>query len=138
VQANIITITHPAHLSVTDSDLQKLAESASIRALRVQAEQLLPTRLRSLAQQHNFRYSSVAIKRLKSRWGSCDQQKQIVLNLFLMQLPWQCIAYVILHELVHTALLHHGPDFWQKMQAVLPDVKHRRKQMRQYQPVLHG
>jgi predicted metal-dependent hydrolase len=138
VRASEVTITHPPQLLVTDPRVQKIAEAASIRALRSQAEQLLPGRLRQLADRHGFQYHSVAVKRLKSRWGSCDQHRDIVLNLFLMQLPWECIDYVLLHELVHTEILRHGPDFWETLRQALPDVKQRRKQMRQYQPVLHG
>src|SRR5262249_22487168 len=128
----------PLTLTASDVEVQRIAEAASIRALRRQAEQLLPQRLAGLATKHGFRYRSVAVKRLKSRWGSCDQHKNIVLNLFLMQLPWECIDYVLIHELVHTEVLRHGPDFWAAMARELPDVKRLRKQMRQYQPVLHG
>jgi len=136
VRFNEVTVTHPAQLPTTDPDVQKLAKTASIRALRNQAEQLLPGRLQQLANQHGFHYRSVSIKQLKSRWGSCDQQHDIVLNLFLMQLPWDCIDYVLLHELVHTEVLHHGPDFWQAMERVLPSAKRLRKQLHGYQPVL--
>lgn len=138
IKATEVTVTYPAHLAVTHPSIQKLAETASIRALRRQAEQLLPGRLQQLAVQHGFAYRSVAVKQMKSRWGSCDQQQNIVLNLFLMQLPWECIDYVLLHELVHTQVLRHGPDFWQAMGRVLPGVQQLRKQMRQYQPVLHS
>jgi predicted metal-dependent hydrolase len=137
IKATEVTITYPAQLLHTDPRVQKLAETASIRALRQQAERLLPGRLQALADRHDFRYRSVAVKQLKSRWGSCDQQQHIVLNLFLMQLSWECIDYVLLHELVHTQILRHGPDFWQAMKRVLPDVERLRKQMRQHQPVLH-
>ena len=78
----------------------------------------------------------MAVKRLKSRWGSCDQHTNIILNIFLMQLPWECIDYVLLHELTHTNVLHHGPDFWLAMTQVLPNVTQLRKAMRDYQPIL--
>ncbi len=133
-----ITVTHPTTLTVNDPTVQKVADAACIRALRGQAEQLLPQRLAQLARIHDLDYKSISIKRLKSRWGSCDQQRNIVLNLFLMQLPWECIDYVLIHELVHTKVMRHGPDFWQAMAEELPAVAQLRKQMRAYQPVLHG
>ncbi len=106
--------------------------------MRAQAEQLLPQRLEALASEHGFEYKDVAIKQLKSRWGSCDQQKHIVFNLFLMQLPWELIDYVILHELTHTRHLHHGPKFWGDMESILPRLKVYRRAMRSHQPVLLG
>ena len=131
-----IVISHPATAGPATAQVQHVAREASVRALRAQAEQLLPQRLASLAQAHGFTYAGVSVKRLKSRWGSCDQQANIVLNLFLMQLPWNLIDYVLLHELTHTNILRHGPDFWQALEAVLPNTAVLKKSLREYQPVL--
>jgi predicted metal-dependent hydrolase len=129
-------VSYPSGLAVSHPSVQASAQAVSIRALRSQAEALLPKRLETLAEKHQFVYGSVAVKRLKSRWGSCDSQKNIVLNLFLMQLPWESIDYVLLHELTHTRVLQHGPAFWEAMEHVLPDAKKLRKTLRSYQPVL--
>jgi predicted metal-dependent hydrolase len=136
VSAIEITVSYPATYDPSNPEVQKVAREACIRSLRLQAEQLLPQRLATLAERHGFTYSKVSVKRLKSRWGSCDQQAHIVLNLFLMQLPWNMIDYVLLHELTHTRILRHGPDFWQAMQAVSPQSSQQRQQLRDYQPVL--
>jgi predicted metal-dependent hydrolase len=55
-----------------------------------------------------------------------------------MQLPWQYIDYVIIHELVHTKVLKHGPDFWNAMSEIIPNLTQVRKDMRLYQPILDG
>jgi predicted metal-dependent hydrolase len=136
VIAGAVIVSYPPELEAADPAVQKAAKNGSIRALRAQAEQLLPQRLASLADTHDFNYSSVSIKRLKRRWGSCDQHKAIVLNLFLMQLPWEYIDYVLLHELMHTRIMRHGPDFWQAMTALQPDAAGLRKRLHEYQPVL--
>jgi predicted metal-dependent hydrolase len=133
-----IVVSHPSTLAPSSREVQQLAEAACIRALRREAESLLPQRLATLASAHGFSYKGVTIKRLKSRWGSCDQHTNIVLNLFLIQLPWDYIDYVLLHELTHTNVLHHGPDFWSAMTVVLPTVPQLRKAMRTFQPILYG
>ncbi|MDB5170750.1 MAG: hypothetical protein JWO35_444, partial [Candidatus Saccharibacteria bacterium] len=138
VIASGIFIKYPALMSPSDPAVQTIVEKASIRALRAQAEQLLPQRLETLAAKHGFEYKDVAIKQLKSRWGSCDQDKHIVLNLYLMQLPWELIDYVLLHELTHTQVLHHGPKFWGVMEDLMPQLKDHRKAMRGHQPSLAG
>lgn len=137
VTKTAVIIRYPVQLSPDDPIVQTAAEAACIRALRAQANQLLPQRLEQLAQQHGFHFNEVRIKRLKGRWGSCDQQQRIVLNLFLMQLPWECIDYVLLHELTHTKVLRHGPPFWAVMQELIPNLSAVRKLMRQQRPVLH-
>jgi predicted metal-dependent hydrolase len=136
VRKTEVIVQFPASLSTQDGAVQAAAHRASIRALRHQAEQLLPQRLAVLAENHGFSYNNVSIKQMKSRWGSCDQRQNIVLNLYLMQLPWESIDYVLLHELTHTKILRHGPVFWEAMEKVLPDVKQRRKMMLVRQPVL--
>jgi predicted metal-dependent hydrolase len=136
VSENVVRVTHPAACAVTDVSVQTAAEKASIRALRSQAEDELPGRLHELAQLHGFGYQSVQVKQLTGRWGSCDSRQNIVLNLFLMELPWTLIDYVLLHELTHTNILRHGPDFWEAMRQVLPDVQVRRKAIRQYRPAV--
>ena len=136
VSDNIIRVTHPAAADSSDATVQTAAERASIRALRAQAESDLPGRLHQLADLHGFSYRSVQVKQLTGRWGSCDTHQNIILNLFLMELPWTLIDYVLLHELTHTNIMRHGSDFWAAMRTVLPDVQVRRKAIKAYQPAV--
>lgn len=133
---NQIEISHPASVPAHDPKVQQAARKASIRALRREAERLLPMRLRQLAAQEEFSFRSVSIKQLKSRWGSCSSKQEIVLNLFLMQLPWHLIDYVLLHELAHTKVMQHGAPFWQELERHAPHAKRLRKEIGQYHPVL--
>jgi predicted metal-dependent hydrolase len=105
-----IIIKYPLTLSQESPVVQALAAKASVEALRDEAENLLPGRLRDLATDHGCSYHGVQVRKLKGRWGSCDSKKLIVLNLFLMQLPWPLIDYVLLHELAHTSHMNHGPN----------------------------
>lgn len=129
-------VTHHHTSSIKDSSVQAAAQKISKRALRDQAEKLLPHRLSNLAQRHGFEYKSVGVRQLKARWGSCNSQKEITLNFFLMLLPWELIDYVLLHELTHTKALHHGPEFWAIFESVLPGAKKRRKLLKNYSPSL--
>ena len=138
IVGNNIYVRYPFDLNSSSPVVQAKANQASVRALRLQARQLLPQRLSNLAARHGFDYADITIKQLKGRWGSCDQHKHIVLNLFLMQLPWELIDYVILHELTHTRILKHGPSFWAEMQEVLPQTKVLRQQLKNYQPIVRG
>ncbi len=123
-------------MSPGDETVQAAAKAAALRALRKQAVSLLGQRLAQLAQIHGLDYRGLTIKRMKRRWGSCDGQHNIVLNLHLVQLPWECIDYVILHELAHTKVLHHGPDFWAMLESLEPKARALRKAIKRYQPDL--
>jgi predicted metal-dependent hydrolase len=127
-----VLVTYPVALAPSDTSVQKTARQVAIRALRSEAEALLPQRLQTIAHQGQFSYNSIQIKQLKRRWGSCNQKGDIVLNLFLMQLPWQLIDYVIWHELTHTKFLHHGDDFWGELSRHVPEAKRLRRQIREH------
>jgi predicted metal-dependent hydrolase len=133
---NEIRVQLPLLSEPHDPAVQGAAHKASIRALRKEAENLLPQRLQTLAEQTGFTYRSVQVKQLKSRWGSCTSTKEITLNLFLMQLPWHLIDYVLVHELTHTKVMRHGAPFWQELEHHLPGAKHLRKEIAEYQPIL--
>lgn len=114
--------------------VQQRARLASIRALKQEAEALLPSRVEALAKLHNFSYKDVSIKSLKRRWGSCNSEKSITFNLYLMELPWEYIDYVILHELTHTREMHHGTAFWEMLKSIHPEARSVSKKLRTYQP----
>lgn len=134
VTETLIYVTHKENQTIEDEAVQSTAKRGAERALRQEGEQLLPRRLKELAAQHGFSFSSVSVRHLKSRWGSCNSQKQITLNYYLMQLPWEQIDYVLVHELAHTEQLNHSPKFWQTVEKALPNYKQRRKVLNEYQP----
>lgn len=134
VTATEIRIYIPKDTDTGDSQAQAAARKACVRALMGEANTLLPIRLAELAGRYGFEYRSVKIKQLKGRWGSCNHHKDIVLNCFLMQLPWELIDYVILHELTHTVVLAHGPPFWQELGKYIKELGRIRKTMRSMQP----
>lgn len=127
-----------SHLPLIHPSVQAAVAKAGERALHQEAILLLPPRLKQLAIKNGFEYKSVQIKKMVSRWGSCSNQKVITLNFFLMQLPWQMIDYVLLHELVHTRHLNHSPGFWQDFEKVYPGAKQARRHIKQYRPVINS
>lgn len=136
ITGTVIFVRLPAGMQPEDEKAQASAEKAAHKALKQQADQLLPQRVAQLSQQYNFHYNSLQVKRLSSRWGSCSQHKDIILNIYLMQLPWRLIDYVIIHELVHTEHLNHSAEFWDRFLEVMPDAKHRRKEVKAHRAAL--
>lgn len=126
------TVFYPKSLSIESPSVQEATRRIMKRALKAQAKRLLPIRVRDLAAKHGFKYGELEIKSLKTRWGSCDSHKNITLNLYLMELPWQLIDYVILHELNHTEVMQHGPKFWQALETKLPKYQELKKQLKSY------
>jgi predicted metal-dependent hydrolase len=131
-----VRVSRPQGTAATSEDVQSAAHKAAIRALRLEAQKLLPVRLKQLALKYGFQYSNVRVKQLKGRWGSCDTHANITLNLFLMQLPWHLIDYVLVHELTHTKHLNHSPEFWAEFLRHEPRAKQYRTMIRKHKPIL--
>ncbi|MDB5161285.1 MAG: hypothetical protein JWO96_665 [Candidatus Saccharibacteria bacterium] len=134
LSTNEIIIKSPQ--PVDTARLQSAITKAAERALRSEASKLLPGRTAQLAEKYGYDFRQVVIKKLTSRWGSCSSDKIITLNFFLMQLPWELIDYVILHELVHTKHLNHGKAFWDDLKTAIPDARARQKLVKSYHPVI--
>ncbi len=135
VTSKEVVVRHAVPACTTE--VQATAKRTAIRALKLQAKHFLPKRLHDIALREGYTYGKVSVKQMKGRWGSCNQDKDIVLNIFLMELPIGLIDYVILHELAHTRVLHHGPEFWAEMNRHTEiDAKTLRKQMREYHPTI--
>ncbi len=111
-------------------EIQNKIRATAEKSLKKQAENLLPQRLKTLSQQTGLDYGDVSVRKLKSRWGSCDQDDNIVLNIYLIQLDWDLIDYVLIHELAHTVHKHHQAEFWDLVEQNLPDYKARRKTLK--------
>lgn len=55
--------------------------------------------------KHKVEPSSIVLREMATRWGSCTPKGKIILNPELIKAPRGCIEYVIIHELCH--LIHH-------------------------------
>lgn len=88
-----------------------------------QAKLYLPQLLAKIAQEHGFDFRKVGVRDQKTRWGSCNAQKDIQLNYRLILLPKVLAHYVMLHELCHTIHMNHSPCFWALVHKYLPGYK---------------
>ncbi len=136
ITSSELVLTLPSDVSITNQDVQKKLKSAAERALKIESNDLLGSRLSDLAYEHGFEFTSVHYKKMKTRWGSCDQANNLIFNIYLIQLPWDIINYVIIHELAHTLHHNHSKDFWKVVENCLPDYKEKRKVIKKYQSLI--
>lgn len=136
IYSDEVRVEYPSSLNPSSEEVQRAAVKAIIRGIRKQAEAILPERLNELSEQTGLDFKSSSVRVLKGRWGSCDSNHHITLNIYLVKLPWELIDYVLLHELTHTKVMKHGPEFWNEMQKYVNDPKSLRKQLREFQPTI--
>lgn len=123
-------------LDPSNHHLQQKVLAASERALKMQSEKLITPRIKNLGDRHDLRFSSLRFRKLTSRWGSCTAEKDITISIYLIQLPWELIDYVLLHELAHTRYLGHDRRFWDFMESAMPQAKLYRKQIKDFRPTV--
>ena len=80
--------------------------------------------------KYNVAPKLFAIRKMRTRWGSCSRKGSISLNLHLIKLPEQCIKEVILHELCHLVHFNHSKEFYALMTAEMPDWKNWKKELK--------
>jgi len=90
---------------------------------RAVAREHLVARLLELATAHGFTVNRIFIRQQKTRWGSCSAQNNINLNIKLLLLPAELRDFILLHELVHTEVKNHGPEFWRRLLEVEPRAR---------------
>jgi predicted metal-dependent hydrolase len=121
---------HLARMIVIERQILERKKNPPIDPLP--ARRLLVERLAHLAALHGFSYNKVFVRRQKTRWGSCSHQNNINLNINLVRLPAALIDYTLLHELVHTRIKNHGPDFWAELGRYISDSKRLDREMNRY------
>jgi len=86
-------------------------------------------------RRHGLRCERLRIQTMKSRWGSYTASGTILLNPALIMAPRACIEYVVIHELCHSVVPHHGPKFEALLTRCLPDWRDRKARL---EAVCHG
>ncbi len=72
------------------------------------------------------------IKKMKTKWGTCNiLVKRIWLNLELAKRSYDCLEYVVVHEMVHLLERNHTPKFHAYMTRFLPNWKQSKATLNQ-------
>jgi len=121
--AQHIIVTLPSGVNIEDTAVQRMVRDEVIVALRLEAKSYLPKRLAFLADKYGYSYQKLRFSHASGRWGSCNSNGTISLNIALMKLPFELIDYVLIHELSHTVHMNHSDAFWN--QVALGDKEYK-------------
>jgi Predicted metal-dependent hydrolase len=107
------------------------AETEFERWYRKRTRQILSERVEYFARQNGFQYKKIGITSARTRWGSCSATGALNFSWRLILAPMETVDYVVVHELVHTAIHDHSRKFWTRLEQVMPDYRARRKWLKQ-------
>ncbi len=107
------TVVAPGLLGISGPvDSRAAVQLALQRWLTTTARQTLEPMLARLARELDVRYGKIAIRRQRTRWGSCSTHGTISLNCCLLFQRPAVVRYLLIHELAHTVHMNHSRRFW--------------------------
>lgn len=102
------------------------------RWYRRQLKARIPHLLAQWESVMEVRVADWRIKRMKTRWGSCNiQARRVWLNLELAKKAPGCLEYILVHEMVHLLERHHSERFRALMDRFMPDWRLHRDALNQ-------
>lgn len=102
---------------------RKAPEKAIANWYKQRAYDIIEDRVGHFAQLMSLNPSSIKIKRMKTRWGSCSSSGNLNFNWALIMAPLPVIDYVVIHELSHLVHMNHSPAFWSLVEQYCTDYK---------------
>jgi len=107
------------------------------RWYRERLKALIPPLLEKWQQALGVQAADWGIKRMKTRWGTCNiKARRVWFNLELAKKPEQCLEYVVAHELMHLLERHHDDRFTALMDRHLTNWRQLRSELNQA-PLAH-
>ena len=120
-------------LEVAASPMAKAAAAtpAEVRKWRKYVEAFAPAVVARWEPVLGVHAQKLAYRNMSSRWGSCQPSTgRICINVRLALYPFECLEYVVVHELCHLLVPGHGAEFYELMDRVMPDWKNRRAKLK--------
>lgn len=96
-----------------------------------QARGLITGRVGLYSTRAGLRHKKIKISGAQKRWGSCSRSGNLNFSWRLVMAPLVVIDYVVAHEVAHLEHPNHSRNFWDKVKALDPDYKQRRKWLRE-------
>ena len=108
-------------LRIRPGDNRDAREAILHRWYRRHLRDQLPPLLAKWEGKIGVTVAEVRIKKMKTRWGSCNvEDRRIWVNLELAKKPTMCLAYILVHEMVHLIEPSHNDRFRDLMDTFMP------------------
>jgi len=99
---------------VKDKKLQKPMDKKEF-------ENFIQEKTNEYCKKLDTRIQKIFIRKMRTKWGSCSQNRNLTINSLLAHLPRQIIEYVVFHEIIHTKERKHNEIFWNMIEQKFPN-----------------
>ena len=97
---------------------------------RAELKKIVPKMIEKWEKKIGVKSNEFGIKKMKTKWGTCNTKaKRIWLNLEIAKKPFECLEYIIVHELVHLLERRHNEKFVKYMNEFMPKWRFYREEL---------
>jgi len=97
-----------------------------------EAQRHLQERLDYFAARMDLKPKEMKLRHMKRQWGNCRSNGVITFNINLIQVPKECIDYVVVHELAHMVHMNHSRAFHDLVEQHLPQSREKRALLKRF------
>lgn len=88
-------------------------------------KKIIRERIKIYEKQLGVKAKAIDIVESRTKWGTCNSDRELTFNYKLVMAPIEVIDYVIVHELCHLTHMNHDRSFWRLVGSVFKDYKKR-------------
>lgn len=126
MQDRVLWIVAP--MSADNEDVK----AAIIAWYKKRALPLIENRVEAWINRVGRAPTRILIRSQKTQWGSCGEDGTLRFNWQLAMADPKLLEYVVVHEMVHLSIRHHGVTFWRRLEKLMPNCERRRVQLRDF------
>jgi predicted metal-dependent hydrolase len=107
------------------------ARAAFVAWYTDRAREVLAVRVQHFTSAVRAAPSDIRVRDMGRRWGTCNTRNGVIsFHWEIILLPTRILDYLVVHEVAHLHEPNHGPRFWSRVEAVLPDWRESRRWLR--------
>ncbi len=114
------------------------AGEALARFYRREARARIERAVRAEGGRLGLRFSAIAIRDQRTRWGSCSSAGTLSFSWRLLLAPPAVLEYVVVHELCHLREANHSKRFWRLVEHAMPGFREQAGWLHEHAYELHA
>ena len=94
------------------------------KLLLIKADEFLNKHLDFLSDYGYNQIPTIKCKIMSSKWGVCYTRKNMInISSYLIHYPFECLEYIIVHEMTHFIIPNHSKRFYEIVSNNMPEYK---------------
>ncbi len=88
------------------------------------------------SERYKVPYQKVIIKDSFRQWASCSGDGNLNFSWRVILVPPEIISYLVVHELAHINMRNHSPQYWSKVEQMMPNYLKYDNLLKEYDHIL--